>query len=150
MAHPPRALLVRLARLLEPPKIDDVNDVLLSAAITPGARQLAPLAVLVDRDVDEQFEALFADAPAFRERIRVIGILRELATHDEAHGDGCRCSSQAVSIEPFARALMRLPDSFYRGLGQVLLRDVVLELDPRVGRHPTPESPRGLANGDPR
>jgi len=131
--HPPRALISRLALLLEPPEIQTVNDVLLSAALAPGAKQLAPLVLVVDRDVAQGFFRIFASgSPMLDDRQRAIAILRELATHDPAHDHDCSCASLGASLAPFALALMRVADPFYRRLGEILVRDVVLALDPRM------------------
>jgi len=137
--HPPRALISRLALLLEPPKIQTVNDVLLSAALAPGAKQLAPLVLVVDRDVAQGFFRIFASGSAMLDdRQRAIAILRELANHDPAHDDDCSCASLGASLAPFARALMRVADPFYRRLGEILLRDVVLAFEPRpLGASPS-------------
>ena len=128
MPHPPRALLDRLALLLEPPEIQCVNDTLLSAALAPGARQLTPLIQLVDRNVAEKFEQVFTDRSALGQRDTIVAVLRELAAHERTHDDVCHCRELGASIAPFARNLMRSGDPFYRGLGAIILRDVVLEL----------------------
>jgi hypothetical protein len=131
--HPPRALISRLALLLEPPEIQTVNDVLLSAALAPGAKQLAPLVLVVDRDVAEGFFRIFASgSPMLADRQRAIAILHELAEHGLAHDDDCSCAARGASLAPFARALMRVADPFYRRVGEILLRDVALALEPRL------------------
>ena len=130
MAHPPRALLQRLARLLEPPEIDRVNDTLLSAALAPGARQLTPLILLVDRDIAGQFERTLSKGVGLDDRHQVVAILRDLAAHDGAHTGVCECVALSRSIGPFAHALTGVEDPFYRRLGEILLDDVVRKLDP--------------------
>ena len=104
----------------------------MSGALAPGAKQLAPLVLFVDRDVAQGFFRIFATgSPMVDDRERAIAILRELANHDPVHDRDCSCVSHGASLAPFARALMRVADPFYRRLGEILLRDVVLALDVR-------------------
>jgi hypothetical protein len=119
-----------LARLLETGDLESVNDALLSAAVVPGAGHLVPLLRLVDRDVATDYERTFAAHDTLVDRARVAEALRELATHDTAHGPDCGCTALARSMAPFAHALMQVPDSFYRSVGAILYTDIVLVLDP--------------------
>ena len=130
MAHPPRALLLRIARLLEPPIFEDLLNTLLSAAMVPGARQLAPLVLLVERDVADQFAATFARGSALDDRYQVTAVLRELACHYDSPAEPAECAAHARSIAPVASALTGVDDPFYRRVGEILLEDVILVLDP--------------------
>jgi hypothetical protein len=141
MPHPPAGLLIRLSRLLEPPVCEAVIDALLSAALVPGARQLTPLVLLVDRDIRDQFDRTFSKGAALDDRHQVAAILRELATHDATHARSCGCVPLGRSLGPFAFALTGVEDPFYRRLGEILLDDVVRELDPAADPRRTDVGP---------
>jgi hypothetical protein len=128
-----------LARLLETGDLESVTDTLLSAAIVPGAEHLVPLVRLVERDVAADYERTFANE-VFADRARVANMLRETAAHDTVHGSDCRCAALAQSMAPFALALMRVPDRFFRSVGAILYTDVVLALDPLAQRAGPDES----------
>ena len=128
MAHPPRGLLLRLARLLEPPEDEAVTDALVSAALVAGARQLTPLTLLVNGDLGAAFHRTIC-VPELDDRAQAAAILRELATYDE-HGARCSCVLLARAIGPFAYALLGVPHPLYSRLGEILLDDVVRVIDP--------------------
>ena len=128
MAHPPRGLLLRLARLLEPPEHEEVTDALVSAALVPDARQLTPLTLLVDGNLAAAFRRTFA-VPELDDRPQAAAILRELATYGE-HTARCSCGSLACALGPFAFALLGVQHPLYSRLGEILLDDVVRVVDP--------------------
>ena len=128
MAHPPRGLLLRLARLLEPPEEEEVTDALVSASLVAGARQLTPLTLLVNGDLAAAFHRTFC-VPELDDRAQAAAILRELATYDE-HTARCSCVLLARALGPFAFALLGVPHPLYSRLGAILLDDVVRAIDP--------------------
>jgi hypothetical protein len=122
------ALLLRIARLLDSSDLETVNHVLLTAALSPEARRLAPLVLVADRDHAWHFAQTFAGS-ALADRARVVSTLREIAHHDCAE-EPCRfCADAGPSIGRFARALARVDDPFFRALGEVLLDEVVCEME---------------------
>ena len=123
-------LLLRIARLLETTDVETVNHVLLTAALSPDARRLAPLLLLAERDHGWHFARTFA-APGLADRAPVVSTLRQMA-HHRCADEPCRfCGEAGPSIGPFAHALARVDDPFFRRLGEVLLDEVVCEMEPR-------------------